>query len=500
MSWLHEYLQGVAQFRNFLSPVFSRYTSRSACLLSSPTDQCHATGIGTGREPEIVNMNKLSEIVRYGNHADLLNSDFSRDIETLGKEFAQPIDPNHIHNYRDRYCLFIELIRFTEGLDAAIKRIDQDLADGMHHRIYTYAGATAYRRENRYDEELRFLRNAYETHKLDLSVAKSYACSLLSNNFPEDAAAILLQSLDKLTSVAQAVPALVLIANTCQWNVLREGLKYVTDIVQRGDSTIAAGTLATLEERLRQSSTDKKTNIPLLSISLERDRRKRELQRRLYSFCGLQIEFLNGIPGATLPRIVETLLCPAGFLGGLSKGAIGCALSHIKAWEFMTEKSYEFAVILEDDGTPYYGFNPETLINDSGSDFDILLINQRMSSLIGPPTHYKYAGCVNVSERLHEMPDTQKGWGGDGYILSYNGAKRLLRCISVDGILGHIDGQLSSYGYDRQNVAQSRAQVAAAMVMAKSKLTDRLNVKCLNFPAVHQMNFDYSSSNEESRK
>ena len=445
-------------------------------------------------------MDKLSEIVRYGDHADLLNSDLSRDIETLGREFAQPIDPDHILNYRDRYCVFIELIRVTEGLNAAIERIEQDLADGMYYRIYTVAGATVYRRENRYDEELRFLRNAYNTHKLDLSVAKSYAASLLSNNFPEDAAAIMLQSIDKVTSAAQAVPALVLIANTCQWNVLREGLKYVTDILRRGDATIAAGTLQTLEERLRQSSTDQKRNIPLLSISLERDLRKRELQRKLYSFCGLQVEFLNGIPGATLPRIVETLLCPAGFLGRSSKGAIGCALSHIKAWEFMTEKNYEYSVILEDDGTPYYGFNPETLINDSGSDFDILLINQRMSSLIGPPTHYKYVGWVNVSERLHQMPDAQKGWGGDGYILSHNGAKQLLRCITVDGILGHIDGQLSSYGYDGQIVAQSRAQVTAAMVMAKSNSKARLNVRCLNFPAVHQMNFEYSSSNEENRK
>lgn len=451
-------------------------------------------------EPEIMNVNELSRIVHYENHADLLNSDLSRDIETLGREFAQPIDPNHIHTYRDRYCLFVELIRFTEGLNAAIKRIEQDLADGMYYRIYTHAGATAYRRENRYDEELRFLRNAHEAHKLDSSVAKSYASSLLSNNFPEDAAAVLLRSIDKITSAAEAVTALVLIANTCQWNVLREGMKYVTDILRRGDSTIPAGTLETLEERLRQSSTDKKRNIPLLAISLERDLRKRELQRKLYSFCGLEVEFLNGVLGSTLPRIVETFLRPAGFSSELTKGAIGCALSHIRAWEFMIEKNYEHAVILEDDGTPYYGFNPETLINDSGSDFDILLINQRMSSLIGPPAHYKYVGCANVSERLHQMPDAQSGWGGDGYILSHNGAKQLLRCISVDGILGHIDGQLSSYGYDGQTVTQSRAQATAARVMAKSKSKGRLNVKCLNFPAVHQMNFEYSSSVEESRK
>ena len=455
----------------------------------------------TSGEPEIVNVNKLSEIVRYGTHADLLNSDLSRDIETLGREFAQPIDPNHVFNYRVRYCLFIELIRFTEGLNAAIKRIEQDLADGLYYRIYMLAGATVYRRENKYEEELYFIRKVHENSKLDTYVAQRYASSLLSNNFPEDAAAILLQSIDNVASAAQAVPALVLIADACQWNVLREGLKYVTDILRRGDSTITAGTLETLEERLRQSSTDEKRNIPLLSISLERDLRKRELQRKLYSFCGLQVEFINGIPGATLPRIAETFLCPSGFLvGASSKGAIGCALSHIKAWEFMTEKNYEYAVILEDDGTPYYGFNPETLINDAGSDFDILLINQRMSSLIGPPTHYKYVGCVNVSERLQQMPDTQQGWGGDGYILSLNGAKQLLRCISVDGILVHIDGQLSSYGYDGQIVAQSRAQVVAAKVMAKSKSKDRLNVKCLNFPAVHQMNFQYSSSNEESKK
>lgn len=456
--------------------------------------------LATGGEPEIMNVNKLREIVRYGNHVDLLNSDLSRDIETLRREFAQPIDPDHLHNHRDRYYLFIEFIRFTEGLNEAIKRIEQDLADGMYHRIYTYAGAMAYRRENRYDEELSFLRNAYKSHKLDSFVAQTYACSLLSNNNPEYAAVILLQSIDKLTSAPEAVTTLVSIANTCQWKVLQEGLKYATDILRRGDSTIAAGTLETLEERLRQSRTSKKRNIPLLSISLERDLRKRELQRKLYSFCGLEVEFLHGVPGATLPRIVETSLCPRGFLGGSSKGAIGCALSHIKAWEFMTEKKYEYAVILEDDGTPYYGFNPETLINDTGSNFDILLINQRMSSLTGPHTHYKYVGCVNVSERLRQMPDAQKGWGGDGYILSHNGAKQLLRCISVDGILGHIDGQFSSYGYDGQILAQSRAQEIAASFMARSTSKDKLNVKCLNFPAVHQMNFEYSSIIDEGRK
>ena len=451
----------------------------------------------------MVNVNKLSEIVRYGHHADLLNFDLSRDIEILGSEFTQPIDSTRIHNSRERYCLYIELIRFTQGPNEAIKRIEQDLADGLYYRIYMHAGATVYRRENRYEEELGFLRKCYEDSKLDSYVARRYAVSLLSNNFPEDAAVILIQTLDK-TSTAEAVVHLELIAHACQWNTLQGGLKYITDIFRQGNATIDTKILTTLEERLRQSSTDKKSNIPLISISLERDVRKRELQRKLYSFCGLQIEFINGVLGATLPRLIETFICPEGFAGGAvgeaPKGAIGCALSHIKAWELIIEKNYEYAVILEDDGAPFYGFNPEKIIDESGKDFDILMINERMSSLIAPSPHYKYFGSVNVSERLLQMPDTQKGWGGDGYILSRNGANNLLRCISLDGILGHIDGQMPSYGYDSQIVAQSHAQLVATKVMEKTKSKERLNVKCLNFPAVHQMNFEFSSINEENRK
>ena len=88
----------------------------------------------------MVNVNKLSEIVRYGHHADLLNFDLSRDIEILESEFTQPIDSNRIHNSRERYCLYIELIRFTQGPNEAIKRIEQDLADGLYYRIYMHAG------------------------------------------------------------------------------------------------------------------------------------------------------------------------------------------------------------------------------------------------------------------------------------------------------------------------------------------------------------------------
>ena len=132
-----------------------------------------------------------------------------------------------------------------------------------------------------------------------------------------------------------------------------------------------------------------------------------------------------------------------------TKGMIGCFLAHKKVWEIVVNDKIDYAVILEDDVefTPQFKSTLEQIKSDN-LDFDILLL----SSLIGGknPKDYNFLDTISkiffkkrkyqyINEKYH-IPEFFAGT--QSYIITYEGAKKLLNELSI--VTYHIDTVLSS--------------------------------------------------------
>jgi len=118
----------------------------------------------------------------------------------------------------------------------------------------------------------------------------------------------------------------------------------------------------------------------------------------------------------------------------LSGPAIGCSMSHVKAWEMLIDSGDEFACILEDD--VILSINFHAMISDEGwlpADFDVVKFES-----------------MNRNVEIGERRDIPHGhgiarlcsphMGSGGYIISSDAAKRLMaRALSlsdtIDGVL-----------------------------------------------------------------
>lgn len=132
------------------------------------------------------------------------------------------------------------------------------------------------------------------------------------------------------------------------------------------------------------------------------------------------------------------------------KGALAAFISHINAWKSFLQTHHDICYIVEDDATVV--LPPlKTLLTDSFGHFDILFINRRMSAFsrfLGPAVNRS-----NISRILcpvHSLKNLRSfipfdSPGGDGYIISRSGAKRLLSFLSHHKITFELDWFLFYY-------------------------------------------------------
>jgi len=120
---------------------------------------------------------------------------------------------------------------------------------------------------------------------------------------------------------------------------------------------------------------------------------------------------------------------------------IGIAFSHMGIWKDIVKKKTPYTLILEDDFTIDVGFqnNLKGVWNELPKDFDLLYLSYLPSS-----DGFKYDLYKNNLLKVH------KGiWWLSGYILSYEGAKKLVDNFPVVGVtdmwINHIIPNMNVY-------------------------------------------------------
>ena len=124
----------------------------------------------------------------------------------------------------------------------------------------------------------------------------------------------------------------------------------------------------------------------------------------------------------------------------LTMGAVGCALSHRGVWNNIIDNNYKNTLILEDDVDIPDDFVDKynKLSRDIPQDYDIVFLGYH-------PTSDKYL----YRDKQHKLLRTEKVFGLYGYVVSLNGARKLLEMfpidVQIDSVIGDYMDKLNVY-------------------------------------------------------
>ena len=174
-------------------------------------------------------------------------------------------------------------------------------------------------------------------------------------------------------------------------------------------------------------------------INLKRRLDRKQNIQKLFGDI-LDYSFYEAVDGKAL---IETLDLYKLFLNNdfaWRRGVIGCALSHYDLWNQLIQDKYDNYCIFEDDITLSQNFSQEKLnqchkfVNDNH--IDILFLGFSMNKIL----REEYKNIYNSGELSFHEYNSQLYIGGFfGYIISKNGALKMQKYISENGIKHGID-------------------------------------------------------------
>lgn len=421
----------------------------------------------------------FTRLLMYGTPEQHQSEAFTATGTSLEKQFATA--GSSIRNsYRVEFRNYIDYIRATRGLDAAFARLEELSTTGLAPELHATAGMVAARRANDYRAAANHLAKAHAAWPTNTTILEYLAESWISVGALQEAASLLAEI--QPATEREAIRFAELAALTFRWDIVDRMIGPWSG--EEGEFRVRV-----LRERVALSSGFKgqSEDIPAYILNMPSDERKLALAVTLHAQLGVN--------AAKHPGVNAALLSPAERVAAaghsrlkIGLGALGCALGHFSMWQQSLESSAAFSLMLEDDGLPYVQRDVASLVEEAG-DFDVLFVNNRMSALKGGRLKH---GVVSVWEALANRPESG-GWGTDGYILSHQGAEKLLHAVEVDRVLGHIDGQLACYGIDPTADVVSNAQRIGRSIHSKSVSQTLLTVKCSEFPLVGSVDFGDST-------
>jgi GR25 family glycosyltransferase involved in LPS biosynthesis len=180
-------------------------------------------------------------------------------------------------------------------------------------------------------------------------------------------------------------------------------------------------------------------------INMDHDQARLDTMVGWYSDIGLQLQRIGAVRARYLPALLMRRIADTA---KVAVGTVGCFLSHIAAWETVSIAERP-ALILEDDACPTFRFSDDVSRIDLPEGFDVCFVNKRMA-LHTPLTleGMSRIPTIPIRDVVATRSPQQRGVGCDGYILSPEGARKLLAFVEKDGVLGHVDFQVLGYAVE----------------------------------------------------
>lgn len=162
----------------------------------------------------------------------------------------------------------------------------------------------------------------------------------------------------------------------------------------------------------------------ILVINLAHSTARWESVQRRLNALGLPYQRIEGVAGNKLSKqelegVFDAEKAKKKYHYQLTRGEIGCYLSHISAWQTIIDEELEFAIILEDDVVfaDLFSAVPKA-VQDVSQEWDLI-------KLAAPFKQQKFYPQERINEfewgRFKKPP-----MGACGYVLSRQGAQKLL--------------------------------------------------------------------------
>lgn len=245
-----------------------------------------------------------------------------------------------------------------------------------------------------------------------------------------------------------------------------------------------------------QPSRDRET-YSIAFVNLDRNPEREAELRRQFAGSAPPLCRSAGVEGRRLPAAAIQRL------GGdpQMRGTLGCFLSHAGAWEAMLERGDAHCLMVEDDVIPLLDL-PAGLDGLGLPDaFDLVFVNDRIAPRLEPA---ETAGFTTrtLEAAMHAFPAEDNAPGGDGYILSRAGARKLLDWVAEDGFGEDVDWRLIAYGLSPAALAglprPSHAGPWLDRVSAVIRRPERLDAHVLHPPLIRTVGV--SSDREDENR
>ena len=179
-------------------------------------------------------------------------------------------------------------------------------------------------------------------------------------------------------------------------------------------------------------------------LSLKTSLNRRAIIRTRFNDEKLNYSFFDGVAGKDACIFLKAISTRSA--NYLSKGSVGCWLGHYSIWAETANQKLEYSMIFEDDIILAKNFNNELsyALRAVPSDFDVLYLNSGNNN-----THNKR---VIVNRKIFAPYQIRNGTYG--YIISYNGARKLLSMVpNVQVTRGGIDSAIGALIRNKRIIA-----------------------------------------------
>lgn len=184
------------------------------------------------------------------------------------------------------------------------------------------------------------------------------------------------------------------------------------------------------------------------------------------------------------------------------RGTLGCFLSHAGAWEAMLERGDAYCLIVEDDVIPLMDLPAGLAGLGLPEGFDLVFVNDRIAPRLDPATTLGFT-TRTLEAAIHVFPAGDNAPGGDGYILSQAGARKLLEWVAEDGFGDDVDWRLIAYGLSLSAIAglprPSHAGPWLDRIGAMVGRAERLDAHVLHPPLIRTVGVSSDREDENRR-
>lgn len=186
--------------------------------------------------------------------------------------------------------------------------------------------------------------------------------------------------------------------------------------------------------------------IPTFVINLDRDRERYEaISAQLWAVSHIEPIRVSAFAGRTLSHTAAHILTGNSW-SHEHKGTLGCFLSHVGVWETVSRYSdVPFALVTEDNAN----FIRIDMLKDLNlpHDCDVAFCNWRTAYPVdGQSDDVPY--IRGIDGVLPYVAMHGQAIGTDGYLITPNGARKLVQFVAKDGLFTHVDMRMFAYAID----------------------------------------------------